>query len=84
MPPFPHDPFHPPRGEHAYDYWHGGDMWILRSYGPDEKTDADLEVIGERILSVTSSPFEDEALRRWVYDPTNGITSSGDIIKTGP
>ncbi|MBN1516259.1 hypothetical protein JXA32_06790 [Candidatus Sumerlaeota bacterium] len=50
--------------------------WALRSVGPDGRVDIDLETF----ISV-----EDELQKNpgSVYDPTNGLTSRGDVIRVG-
>ena len=83
----PGDPFR--EREYHYGYWTNGKIWILRSVGPDRQITADLSELGEALEAM--SPPEMGRPRDWpqrllnmLYDPTNGITSDGDIIKTGP
>ncbi len=67
--------------------------WVLVSDGPDEDKDIDpayvvINVLGgeNRSLLYTEYPFEGlgEPLLHFVYDPTNGTLSSGDIVRFGP
>ena len=72
----PKDPFL--ANEAEYDYKTDPlSNWVLRSVGPDKKKDADLDV-------VIKSSRQPELYEKWIFDPTNGTTSSGDILRTGP
>ena len=71
--------------DRAYHYWSDGDAWVLLARGPDRFFQASPQAVGEWIVG--ASPLSSEwpsDQSAWLYDPTNGITSRGDIIKTGP
>ena len=81
----PGDLFSEPRREWHYGYWSDGNVWVLTSRGPDRTRDVSPQTVGEWILSASSLSREWPATQSaWLYDPTNGIKSRGDIIKTGP
>jgi hypothetical protein len=75
----PFDPFHEPCGEYHFSYWTNGDIWVLRSYGPDKKSDVDIDNLGAFIESNIGF-IEDNDYLKWEYHPSNGLKSSGDII----
>jgi len=79
----PTDPF---AEEEVYDYVKEPEMmWLLRSYGTDLEPTADLDAILEQLLDVQgdkSSRYR--LLESWRYDPTNGTTSYGDVMRIGP
>ena len=67
-----------------YGYWSNGEIWILSSAGPDHHPDADLAQLGVWLAESGSSLGWPAEYLANLYDPTNGITSRGDILKTGP
>ena len=61
----------------------GTTKWILQSRGPDGNFDMDLQLfldstLGPRFITGTNPGA------KYVYDPTNGTGSDGDIMRTGP
>ncbi len=85
----PGDPFR--NRDYHYGYWTDGEDWILRSWGPDQAETADLERLGRflypSVTDATGTPrfaAWPQEMGDWVYDPTNGVKSRGDVIKTGP
>jgi hypothetical protein len=79
----PGDPFREQARSHHYGYITVDGRWALRSYGPDKDADVDLDELMGVIAGASHVGWNDEQLQ-WFYDPTNGIESTGDIIKTGP
>lgn len=75
VPDLPFDPWHMPKSPYGY-YAPGPHQWIAFSCGPDNRYDIDWKQI------CTSNT---EELRKRIsafrYDPTNGLLSSGDIIR---
>lgn len=81
------DLFREPRGEWHLGYWSDDLHWILRSVGPDGVEDCSMEALGAIVQSATDSAgvrHRQEQLMQYQYDPSNGLRSRGDIIKTGP
>lgn len=86
----PRDPFHflTKKEKENYRYaTNGKSCWIMVSYGPDKDEDIAIEEFPspkgadcdlQNFLSHYGKGTE------IVYDSTNGVISSGDIIKTGP
>ena len=60
-----------------FDYLCDNTGWVLRSVGPDGSREADL-------AEVIESLGDDTTYQGWLYDPTNGIDSNGDLLRTGP
>ena len=86
MSEIPHDPFHStdPKGVEGWRagmYAYGGSprpspfIWILGSDGPDRVMNTDPEAFA------SYSGFGKYASLLILYDPTNGTTSAGDIIR---
>jgi hypothetical protein len=80
----PGDPFR----ERSYHYGYipvsdSSDIWILRSDGPDRDADFDMLELADHVASTTPMRWTNEHLFK-IYNPSNGIESSGDIIRTGP
>ncbi len=89
----PGDPF---RQGKAYGYIQGGaPLGILHSPGPDGVTQIDLPRLREKVIDIRSrrtkqasglptQPHQRAQIRRlidpFMYDPTNGIMSTGDMI----
>ncbi len=70
------DPYRPD-GTRAYRYNASEDKWwILASVGPDLEPDIDV--------SLYEGKPEDYPGRTLTYDPTNGVTSPGDLWIAGP
>lgn len=59
----------------TYGYYSDKAGWILFSPGPDGKFDLDWKIYD------SSVPQPSPDLLKYVYDPTNGTISSGDIIR---
>lgn len=58
----------------------GLSFWVLQSKGPDRDTDCDLgRVVIDRLPQVP----DDAVLNPLRYDPSNGLSSSGDILVLG-
>ncbi len=70
------------RNGEPYGYWSDGERWLLSSWGPDWEA----TLPADWPASASGEPGErwQELLVPFQYDPTNGIKSRGDIIKTGP
>jgi hypothetical protein len=65
-----------------YDYHTDGkSFWIVRSVGPNQKPDADLNMLADIIRS---GSLEEIQYGSHIYEPINGLESDGDIIMTGP
>lgn len=69
------DPFSPSR-MHPYGYFSTDDGWILVSVAPDKDFDVRPEDYS------TSSGGRSERLIGLTYDPTNGVLSNGDLLRT--
>ena len=64
-----------------YDYQtNQKSSWIVRSQGPDRDADMDLS---EALQHMDELEMAQWMSRDWIYDPTNGTKSSGDIIRIG-
>ncbi len=75
----PQDPFATgPVYDYATDY---DSMWILRSLGPNESPDATLPEALRLIDEMEDWQWHGQS---WLYDPTNGTNSSGDVMRRGP
>ncbi len=63
--------------DRTFNYYAGEDGWILWGAGPDQDYDIDMDLLGE------GGPINgnEEELQRMAYDPTNGVTSSGDLVQ---
>ncbi len=59
----------------------GTDHFILRSVGPDMKPGPDLETVIGEMDTITAEKVNKSP---WVYDPTNGVVSTGDVFFVGP
>lgn len=90
----PFDPFHGDGQEFGYGYGSNGQSYyLLSSYGPDQADglgsgDAlnELEYTGARITDTRRAGIRDGNwwLSQYIYNPSNGITSDGDVIRVGP
>ena len=56
--------------------------WALVSYGPDK--DPDIDSYTEAWNAVDPNAPDHDTYKNLVYNPDNGITSSGDIVIIGP
>lgn len=58
-------------------------FWIIQSCGPDQDYDLNINIF---MQIITSDPPDDFHVRfnDYVYDPTNGSTSSGDVLFFSP
>ncbi len=75
----PADPFR--EGGWHYDYWtNGSDVWVIRSVGPDGVPDADLAKLGEALAAHRESKAWPPEHQDWIYDPSNGLKSPGDLM----
>ena len=72
------DPFKP-RGKPKFNFYSVEYSWLLWSAGPDRDYDIDLNVVQNMIDWDIPQPASD--ILHYAYDPTNGTTSSGDIIR---
>ena len=72
MSSLPGDPFAPPGGSVGYQYMAAGESFVIVSYGPDAILDTPVNPNAATI----PSPL-------LYYDPSNGLTSRGDIIRAG-
>lgn len=80
----------------SYDYQYGSDgisYYVITSYGPDTADGSSGydgfnecwysgAILSDRNLKAYKGGKAD--FRFYVYDPSNGISSPGDILKTGP
>lgn len=88
----PRDPFAPPENNlYRYGlspYVEGrGAYWVLAGNGPDRDVDLDVTLFGRDTGRIEYGRPDrtryfglDHPLLDYMYDPTNGLTSSGDII----
>jgi len=59
--------------------------WILHSYGPDTVADTtDLETNYVTDCNIKTDAGGADLAPDYAYDPTNGTTSVGDIVRVGP
>jgi len=58
------------------------EYWALVSYGPDK--DQDIDSYTKAWNAVDSNAPDHNTYKNLVYNPDNGITSSGDIVIIGP
>lgn len=87
----PKDPFHVGKTKSQRELYryatNGVSCWIMMSYGPDQDEDIAIEEFPSfegavcDLKNFLSHFGKGTAV---LYDSTNGVTSSGDIIKTGP
>lgn len=73
------DPFSPTTSQYRYHHTGLPDVlhfWIIISNGPDQ--DADINI--NDVISKPPNYGLDKPIIEYVYDPTNGIISSGDIF----
>ena len=94
----PFDPFRGDGSSRDYEYGSDGiGYYILTSYGPDgadglASQSGDDGELKEGLYSGATLNDRNEAayrngtfeLREYVYDSSNGVSSDGDVIKTGP
>ncbi|MGI6455410.1 MAG: prepilin-type N-terminal cleavage/methylation domain-containing protein [bacterium] len=92
----PFDPFHGDGQSDSYGYGSDGtSYYILTSFGPDQQDGhgsvADLNewrYTGARLndyrRKATRQQKGNFSLPEMVYDPSNGTSSSGDILRVGP
>jgi hypothetical protein len=87
----PIDPFSREEEQHYRYGIHpvGGGPWIIVSNGPDGDEDLDVNLFGLHTGRQTASNYYDSVhygyekpLIEYKYDPTNGMKSNGDIIRT--
>jgi hypothetical protein len=66
----------------------GGDMshfWALVSVGPDQHTNSgEWLMYGENVLNQVFPSSSLESDPGCLYDPSNGSSSAGDIVRVGP
>ena len=70
-----HDPF--PHAPGPIRYATRADRFVLAATGPDGRWNFDLRTWKSEMK------IEDPALSNFTYDPTNGMYSSGDVIRLG-
>ncbi len=89
----PFDPFHGDGTEFSYGYGSDGtSYYVLTSWGPDQQDgtgDEDLnewQYTGARINDRFEVAYRGSQLTLvdFIYDPSNGTSSQGDVIQTGP
>jgi hypothetical protein len=91
----PYDPFRGDGNEIGYGFGSDGQSYyILTSWGPDSQdgfggNDGELderEYTGARLNDYRRVALRDGRwlLKEYVYNPSNGTTSGGDIIRVGP
>ncbi len=90
----PYDPFHGDGQEYSYGYGScDGSYYVLTSWGPDQQDgigDPDKlnewQYTGARMSDRFEVAVRDSQLimADFLYEPSNGTTSQGDLIKTGP
>lgn len=76
-----------PNGKQRFHYYTGmiasedttKDYWIISGLGPDQKIDIDVTRYNPQYPDWDESYINSKS-----YDPINGTTSQGDIIRTGP
>ena len=89
----PYDPFRGDGNEDGYGYGSNGQSYyILTSWGPDQQDGNEVEELfecqytGSRMMDENQVSYRDS--KQWLhqhnYNPSNGITSGGDIIRIGP
>jgi len=70
--------FHPEWLDHGY-------QWLLYTRGPDlQLNGGEYAMFSEEVLNSLGPPVWDGIGYPCLYDPTNGTTSAGDIIRVGP
>ncbi|MEW6237185.1 MAG: prepilin-type N-terminal cleavage/methylation domain-containing protein [Candidatus Omnitrophota bacterium] len=87
----PFDPFRGDGAEYGYGYGSNGQSYyILTSYGPDSASDIkELEYTGARLDDRKKGGIRKADAKKYYltdmeYDPSNGTSSSGDILRIGP
>jgi len=87
----PFDPFRGDGAEKGYGYGSNGQSYyILTSFGPDSTDDIkELEYTGARLDDrkkggIRKADKNKYYLTDMEYDPSNGTSSSGDILRIGP
>ncbi|MFH1741635.1 MAG: TlpA disulfide reductase family protein [bacterium] len=73
----PQDPFDPEGRAYRYNS-DGKSWWIIASNGPDMKETFDVKKYNP------DEGFGKEKLEEFLYDPSNGLESKGDIMRVGP
>lgn len=75
------DPFNDESKERALNYFtNGTDFWALISRGPDAR----FELTSATLMKVGGLPYSMERMRAlapFLYDPSNGTASAGDIVR---
>jgi len=94
MSSIPHDPFRGDGEDVSYGYGScSGSYYIMTSWGPDQQDGLgaveklnEWQYTGARLADRFEKAFRDaeHTLDAFVYNPSNGINSDGDIIQTGP
>ncbi|MGI6456079.1 MAG: hypothetical protein ACOX5R_10740 [bacterium] len=75
----PVDPFAGDSQQHyRYFLQSTQNSYLLAGMGPDQDADLTREILS------TLPEWSREHLSPWLYDPSNGSVSSGDIIRLGP
>ncbi len=76
---FSADPFIGDGYTQPYRYYSDGASWfLLASHGPDGDSDITDDTIPKRTDRSSLGK-----LKTWIYDPSNGNLSNGDVIHTG-
>lgn len=80
LPAYPADPFIGDGYTRPYRYYSDTRNWyLLASDGPDGDTD----IADNEIFNLPAAPSL-ETMKRWIYHPSNGNLSDGDVIRIGP
>jgi len=74
------DPYRTPPGRVDYRT-DGSTWWLLRSYGPDRVSGLPGDPLD--LDRYHGEPMQESPLRRYLYDPSNGLDSTGDIVQVG-
>ena len=87
----PYDPFRGDGASEGYGYGSNGQSYyLLSSYGPDGSSEVDeLEYTGANLDERRKAGYRKSKSPTWllsdmIYDPSNGTSSTGDIVRIGP
>lgn len=67
--------------EYSYFLYRNAELCILLGNGPDKDRDLNLKLIKDNVDTSKTEDLE-EFLIDYTYDPTNGLKSSGDILRS--
>jgi hypothetical protein len=85
----PEDPFsNRKHSNYRYETGPSNQFWIVAGNGPDGDEDLDLTYFGMKNgRDIVGWPYDgiyygyDKPLTEYMYDPSNGMISNGDIIR---